>query len=180
MSIATSIIRASMISRRLRFSSDGKAMTASTSGLFYFSMREWCLVTKAGMRTAHPTPDVVRWADTGQKASRNFVAPEKPGSSGTHWDADRSMPTVASLWKVNAAVARALHAWFDFPPNKNSGSALLAPEFGSQFLQQWWRIRVPGEMNNLARTAKTLLHEMYLKVAELMLNDAGKYPEAGL
>jgi len=53
-------------------------------------------------------------------------------------------------------------------------SALLAPELGSQFLQQKWQFLVPGEISGPARIAKTLLHEMDLKVAELALSGVAK------
>jgi hypothetical protein len=61
-----------------------------------------------------------------------------------------------------------------FSSQPNFGSALLAPELGSQFLQQKWQLRVPGEISGPARTAKMLLHEMDLKVAELALSGAAK------
>jgi len=63
------------------------------------------------MPTTTSNPAAPRCADTWQAASRNFAAPEKPGSSGTHSDAGRSMPTVASFWRANAGEARVLHAF---------------------------------------------------------------------
>jgi hypothetical protein len=74
--------------------------------------------------------------------------------------------------QVLAKLGSCVH--FYFPPNENSGSALFATELGSQFLQQRGRFRVPGEMNNLARTAKTVLHKEDLKVAELVLSGSAK------
>lgn len=74
------------------------------------------LVTKAGTPIAHPTPDVQRSADTWLAASRNFAAPEKPGSSGTHPDADRSAPIFALIWRAGAHEFVVLHAFFEFPP----------------------------------------------------------------
>ena len=114
-----------MVSLRLRSSAVGSGTTASISGISGLSVPSmgslkrselWCLVTKADTPTAHPTRDVQRSADTWQAVSRNFAASEKPGSSGTHSDADRSMPTVASFWRANAGEARVLHAYFDSPP----------------------------------------------------------------
>jgi len=49
---------------------------------------------------------------------------------------------------------------------QNSGSALLVPELGSQFLQQKWKFRVSDQMTNPAEPAKMLLHEEDLKVRE--------------
>jgi hypothetical protein len=66
---------------------------------------------------------------------------------------------------------------FDFPPNKNSSSALLVQELVSQFLQQKWQFRLIGEINNPAGTAKMLRHEMDLKVAELTRNVAANTHE---
>src|ERR1700687_2614029 len=63
---------------------------------------------------------------------------------------------------------------------RNSRSALLTTELGSQFFQQKWQFRVPGEFSGTARTAKTLLHEMDLKVAELALSGAAKHSVEGL
>lgn len=43
-------------------------------------------------------------------------------------------------------------------------------------MQQRWQFRVVGKLNDLAGTAKTLLYEMDLKVAELVLIGAAKHP----
>src|ERR1700722_2135842 len=61
----------------------------------------------------------------------------------------------------------------------NFGSALLATELGTQFLQQTWKFRVSDQMTNPAGLAKTLLHEMDLIVRELSQSSAAKYPESG-
>ena len=62
---------------------------------------------------------------------------------------------------------------FDFPPTILPFCALRGRTWES-FLQQEWQFRVHSEMNNLARTAKTVLHKEDLKVAELVLSGSAK------
>ena len=62
---------------------------------------------------------------------------------------------------------------FDFPPTILPFCALHAGTW-EPFLQQEWQFRVHSEMNNLARTAKTVLHKEDLKVAELVLSGSAK------
>ena len=60
---------------------------------------------------------------------------------------------------------------------QNSSSALIAADLGSRFLQQRWQFRVSDRMTNPSRTAKMLLHEEDLKVAELCSSGAAEDPE---
>jgi hypothetical protein len=83
------------------------------------------------------------------------------------------MPTVASFWRANAGEAGVVRA-FLFSSKRKLGVCALRDKTREPFFQQKWQFRVPGEISEPARTAKTLLHEMDLKVAELTRNWAAK------
>jgi hypothetical protein len=83
--------------------------------------------------------------DTSQADAKSSSAPEKPGSSGTRLDGDPSAPTFALLLRAGARVFAVVRA-FLFSSKRKLGVALFATELVSQFWQQKWQFRVPGEI----------------------------------
>lgn len=82
--------------------------------------------------------------------------------------------STAAYARLGCREPRVLHAWFfDFPPQKLPFCA-SRDMTREPFFQQQWQFRVIGAINKLSGTAKTLLHEMDLKVAGLVLSGIAK------
>jgi hypothetical protein len=71
------------------------------------------------------------------------------------------MPTVASLWRANAGVARALHAYFDFPPQsrlrvlRSSGNSINgAVELRATFSDDDGKFRASGDWTAYPKSQK--------------------------
>jgi hypothetical protein len=87
--------------------------------------------------------------------------------------------STAACARLGCREPRVLHAWFfDFPPQKLPFCASRA-RTREPVLPAIMKIRVSSYTNNPAGSTKTLLHEMDLKVAELVLSGVAKGLEEG-